>query len=259
MAIETNEPKDEKLEAFKTQLSTMKPDGIEDEAWGKISDSLIDFHNGEVQALKITNAELKKEKTAEQDKRKALEAAVAECNSMISNLNEQLSKNSPEEIKKVYEERQKDLEEKFAAEKSELTKNLEESSRKIQVLENGVLQRDCLEEFNKVASDKNWLNGGREAALEIVLGENCSKFSRTDLGDGTSILANKDKQDIGHALNQFLGTELGKSFLRAGTSGGGAGGATGNPPKGTMTRAEFDALPTAAAKAKAMADGVKLV
>lgn len=237
--VQTDE---QRLAEFSSRLDSFKPEGFEDESWGKLKEEVVNFHKGEVQGLKINSVKLKQEKEEISGKYSALEQKNSEYSEKIKALNEQLEKNQPEEQKKFYENQQAQLKEIYAKKEADLTAQIQSQAEKIKTLEQGVLERDVLAEFNRVASAKNWLGGGREAAQTILLGKNGSNFSRLDMGDGTSLLVNSEKQDIAQALDKFLGTELGKTLLRNGQSGGGADGSASTGSGGTkrISRAEYE-------------------
>lgn len=251
---------EQRIAEFTTGLDSFRPEGMENEAWDKLKDSVVSFHKGEIQGLKINSVNLKKEKEDLAAKFSTLEASSKEQLEKIKALNEQIEKNQPEEQKKFYENQQAQLKELYTKKEAELSAQIQSQTEKIKQLEQGVLERDVLAEFNRVAATKDWLGGGREAAQTILLGKNGSNFSRLDMGDGTTLLVNGEKQDITQALNKFLETELGKTLLRNGQSGGGADGSAGGSAGGAkkITRAEYDAM-TPAEQMKLGMEGVEVV
>lgn len=234
----------EKLEEFKTQLNTLKPEGIEDEAWNKVIDAVVDFHNSDIRALKITNADLKKEKQEEIEKRKDLETSVADKDDKLKDLQTKLEANQPEELKKFYEQQQKQLSEVFSKKEVDYKNQLEANQKTISDLQTQVLKGDVLSEFNTAAAKYNWLGGGRDIAQQMICGKDGSNFSRVNLGEGNSVLANSDKEDVAGAMKKFLDTDVGKHLIQSGSSGGGADGSNATNLGGgkTITMAQFQNL-----------------
>lgn len=240
---DTNLTDEQRLAEFQNKLASFKPEGFDDEKFAALTKAVVGFHEDEVKGLKINSAKMKEEKDALSGKLTTLQASFDENATKMKTLEQQLADNQPEELKKTFENRQKELEAKYAQSVSELNKSLTEKDEKIKFLEAGVLERDVLAEFNRVAADKQWLGGGREMAQSFITGEHGEKFSRLKMPDGSEVLVNKDSLDMRQALDKFLDTEVGKNLLKSGNSGGGAdgsGGATGNGKK--LTRAEYEAL-----------------
>lgn len=240
---DTNLTDEQRLAEFQNKLASFKPEGFDDEKFAELTKAVVGFHEDEVKGLKINSAKMKEEKDALSGKLTTLQASFDENATKMKTLEQQLADNQPEELKKTFENRQKEIEGKYAQSLSELNKSLAEKDERIKFLEAGVLERDVLAEFNRVAADKQWLGGGREMAQSFITGEHGEKFSRLKMPDGSEVLVNKDSLDMRQALDKFLDTEVGKNLLKSGNSGGGAdgsGGATGNGKK--LTRAEYEAL-----------------
>jgi len=240
---DTNLTDEQRLAEFQNKLASFKPEGFDDEKFAALTKAVVGFHEDEVKGLKINSAKMKEEKDALSGKLTTLQASFDENATKMKTLEQQLADNQPEELKKTFENRQKELEAKYAQSVSELNKSLTEKDERIKFLEAGVLERDVLAEFNRVAADKQWLGGGREMAQSFITGEHGEKFRRLKMPDGSETLVNKDSLDMRQALDKFLDTEVGKNLLKSGSSGGGADGSastTGNGKK--LTRAEYEAL-----------------
>ena len=240
---DTNLTDEQRLAEFENKLASFKPEGFDEEKFAALTKQVVGFHSDEIKGLKINTAKMKEEKDALSNKLTALQASFDENSSKMKTLEQQLADNQPEELKKTFENRNKELEAKYAQSVSELNKSLAEKDERIKFLEAGVLERDVLAEFNKVAADKQWLGGGREMAQSFITGEHGEKFRRLKMPDGSETLVNKDSLDMRQALDKFLDTDVGKHLLMSGNSGGGAdgsGGASGNSKR--LTRAEYDAL-----------------
>ena len=234
---------EQRLAEFSNKLDSFKPEGFDEAKFAALKEAVIGFHNDEVKGLKINTAKMKEEKDALSTKLNTLQTTFTENENKMKTLEQQLADNQPEELKKTFENRQKELEQKYAQSVSELNKSITEKDERIKVLEAGVLERDVLAEFNKAAADKQWLGGGREMAQAFITGERGEKFRRLKMPDGSETLVNSDSLDMRQALNKFLDTEVGKNLLKSGLSGGGADGSTSTSGTGKkLTRAEYDAL-----------------
>ena len=234
---------EQRLAEFSNKLDSFKPEGFDEAKFAALKEAVIGFHNDEVKGLKINTAKMKEEKDVLSNKLNTLQATFTENENKMKTLEQQLADNQPEELKKTFENRQKELEQKYAQSLSELNKSITDKDERIKVLEAGVLERDVLAEFNKAAADKPWMGGGREMAQAFITGEHGEKFRRLKMPDGSETLVNKDSLDMRQALNKFLDTEVGKNLLKSGLSGGGADGSTSTSGTGKkLTRAEYDAL-----------------
>ena len=234
---------EQRLAEFENKLASFRPEGFDEEKYAELTKAVVNFHEDEIKGLKINTAKMKEEKDTLSGKLATLQASFDENSSKMKTLEEQLANNQPDELKKAFENSKKELEDKYAKSVSELNKTLAEKDKEINVLKAGVLERDVLAEFNRVAADKPWMGGGREIAQSFILGEHGEKFSRLPMGEGKEVLVNKDSLDIRQALDKFLDTEVGKNLLKSGSTGGGADGSgstSGNGKK--LTRAEYDAM-----------------
>lgn len=234
---------EQRLAEFEQKLASFRPEGFDEEKFAALTKAVVGFHEDEIKGLKINSAKMKEEKDVLSGKLSTLQASFDETSNKMKTLEQQLADNQPEELKRTFENRQKELEGKYAQSLSELNKSLADKDAKIKFLEAGVLERDVLAEFNKAAADKQWLGGGREMAQAFITGEHGEKFSRLKMPDGSEVLVNKDSLDMRQALSKFLDTEVGKNLLKSGSSGGGADGSGTSTGGGKrLTRAEYDAL-----------------
>lgn len=233
---------EERLNEFSVGLDSFKPDGFVEDDWKKLKESVLNFHKDEVQGLKINTAKAIKEKDDMQEKYKTLETSFGEANKKIDDLSQQLKTTQPEEQKKFFENQTATLKGVYEKQLADLKQQVESLSSKNADLEKGVLERDVLADFNKAASEKDWLGGGREAAQKVALAG--IEFTRLQMPDGSvALIDKKTSKDVKTILNDFCGTELGKSFLRSGTSGGGADGSSTNTSSSKkMSEAQFNAL-----------------
>lgn len=233
---------EQRLNEFSVKLDSFRPEGFEEESWNNLKNAVVTFHKDDVQGLKINSAKMKNEKDELQSKYQALQTSSAESTKQIEALNEQLKASQPEEQKKFFENQTATLKGVYEKQIADLTAKVKDLESANAVLEKGVLERDILADFNKAASEKEWLGGGREAAQKVALAG--IEFTRLNMPDGTvALIDKKTSKDVKTILNDFCGTELGKSFLRSGTSGGGADGSTANSISGKrITRAQYNAL-----------------
>lgn len=234
---------EQRLAEFTQKLDSFKPEGFDDEKWSSFKETVLNYHEDEVKGLKINSAKMKEEKDALSSKLTTLQGSYDETSSKMKTLEQKLAENQPEELKKAFENSQKEMEEKYAKSLSELNRQLAERDETIKMLNAGVLERDVLAKFNEVAADKQWLGGGRELAQAFIIGEHGEKFSRLKMPDGSETLVNKDSLDMRQALNKFLDTDVGKNLLKSGLNGGGAEGSVGTSGNGKkLTQAEYNAL-----------------
>ena len=231
---------EQRLAEFSQKLDSLKPEGFDEESFAKLKESMVNFHQNEVTGLKINSVKMKEEKEKLSQKCQSLEAELGSSSDELKTLQEKLAANQPEELRKQYENQQAQLSERFSKQEAEYKSTIEQQSLLIKELQQGVLERDVMAEFNKVASKKAWVSGGYEAAQQIILGKNCVNFNRLKMPDGTTLLVNQEQQSIQQALDKFLDEDLGKNFLKSGTSGGGADGSgTANLGKKKISQAQY--------------------
>ena len=171
--------------------------------------------------------DLKKEKQAAQAKVEELEAANAKIAEDYAGLQKQLEANSPDEIKKAYEQKQAELDNAYKGllgEKESSIKKLTEDLAKSKASEHNLF---CMQAFNKATEKYDIEPSSRDYLFSSVFGQNGSNFSVQNFGEGDQLL-NKDGQTVEIALRKFLDTDFGKKFIRNLSSGGGAGNHGGN-------------------------------
>lgn len=263
-------------EELKAKVTSFKPEGIDDAKWGKVVDDIINLHNTEVSGLKNNELALKQEKTeitekyrAEKDAwtkeraefatkktewDKTFDDSKKEYEKKIADMDKKLADNQPEQIKKLYEERQaemkatyeqqqKNLNDQLALLKTDYENKAKAKDEQLAKLEQGVFQRDCLEQFNTAVKDKNIDPAMLDVTRSLILGDDYNKFAKRDIGNGKYLITRNDGKDIGAAVSEFLSSDAGKRFILNGSTGGGADGGNKNAVKQTMTRQEFEALP----------------
>lgn len=238
-----NTPTDEqRLAEFSQTLDSFRPEGFDEGKFNELKEKVVKYHQEEVQGLKINSAKIKEEKEQLANKYKTLEESSSTQASELKELQDKLAASQPEELRKHYEQQQSQLSEVFAKKEKDYQDKITQQAAKIESLEQGVKERDVMSEFSKVAATKKWLGGGRELAEKFVCGIHGSNFKYLDMGDGTKLLVNEQKQDMSQALDKFCETDVGKSLLVSGLSGGGADGSGANGNTGKMSEAQFNAL-----------------
>ena len=233
---------EQRLAEFTQKLDSFKPEGFDDGQYAALKEALIGFHKSEVQGLKINSAKMKEEKEALATKNKELESSLSTSSTAFKELQEKLAASQPDELRKHYENQQAQLSEVFSKKEHDYQVKIENLERANKELEQGVLERDVMAEFNKAAGTKNWLGGGRDLAEKFVCGIRGSNFKRLDMGDGTTLLVNEAKQDMTQAIDKFCETEVGKSLLVSSLSGGGAEGSATRTGTGKMSEAQYKSL-----------------
>lgn len=199
---------------------------------GEIEDKINDFislHNEDVEdqlkAIKINREDIKNEKREEIAKRHAAEEQLAKLKEVNEKLEKQLADSSPDEVKKIYEQKIQDIQ---ITNESRFTELREENERKDQIIAELEVQQKtlkCIEEFNKAIVGKNIAPDCLEDFQLYVLGENCCKFSYKPTGDGKeTVLATKDGQTIKQVTEKACNTPFGKNCILYKSTGGGAEG-----------------------------------
>ena len=199
------------------QILAVQDDGIEKKVEG-----LLSLYNEDLNGIKMNRDDLKKEKQAAQAKAEELEAANAKMAEDYAALQKQLEANSPDEIKKAYEQKQQELEGTYKGVlegKDTAIKTLTEDLAKSRASEHKLF---CLQAFNKATEKYDIEPSSREYLFDSVFGQSGSNFSVQNFGEGDQLL-NKDGQTVDIALRKFLDTDFGKKFIRNLSSGGGAG------------------------------------
>ena len=213
---------------------------------GEVADKakeILSMYTEDVNGLKANSVSLKTEKESIKAKYDELAKVNAKGAEDLKALQEQLAKNSPEEVKKAYEQRASELEKQYQGMISERDGHIKDYESQIASLQNDKRYLKCTQEFDSVAGKFNLDPSGRSYVMETILGENGSKFAERDLGDGKKALITQDGKSIEKALKDFLETPVGKRFTLNGNSGGGSNGSNGGQSgNATISRAEFENL-----------------
>ena len=192
-------------------------------------DALFSLYNEDLNGLKINRDDLKKEKEAAEAKVSELSAINAKSAEDFAQLQKQLEANSPDEIKKAYEQKQSELEGTYKNVLAEKDGSIRELTEKLALAQKNEHSLKCVQDFNKATEGFDIEPSSRDFLFNAIYGQDGINFSERDLGSGMQLI-NKDGQTGEGAVRQFLNTDFGKKFLKNLSSGGGAGtGAAGSP------------------------------
>lgn len=208
----------------------------------------------------LNKEDIKNEKKAEIEKRKVAEAENTALKEQVKTLQEQLTANSPEEVKKFYESKILDQTKVFDGQLAELKNQYESSQKENLELKKVQHHMACMEQFNKAIVGKNISPDAINDFSMFVLGPDCCKFAERSLGESGSAILTSEGQTIESAVQAALETSFGKACVVLKNSGGGAEGGARNPSGGDkiITRSEFDAK-NAFEKSELMKQGFKIV
>lgn len=197
---------------------------------GKMQASLDEQLN----AIKMNREDIKKEKQDEIAKRHAVEEQLKAMVEEKESLEKQLAATSPDEIKKIYEQRAQETANIYEKQRLERESVIEAQKKEIEGLKRDRLKLDCMNEFNAAIKDMNIASDARDAFAEYVMGYDCAKFDYRPLGDGKQILATKDGLSIKAACEAARDSTFGKRCVVVNSYGGGAeGGSSSDVLAGT--------------------------
>ena len=199
---------------------------------GQKVESLFNLYNEDLNGLKMNRDDFKTEKEKAEAKLAELNATIAKNAEDYAKLQKQLESNSPDEIKKVYEQKQSELEGTYKNVLEQKDVSIKDLTEKLAVAQKNEHKLKCLQDFNEATADMDIEPTGREFMFAAIYGQDGVNFSERDLGNGLQLI-NKDGQTGKSAAKAFVNTDLGKKFIRNLSSGGGAGtgsGSAGNPP-----------------------------
>lgn len=192
-------------------------------------EAILSLYNDDVNGLKLNREDIKKERDSFKAKAEELAAANAKSAEDFAALQKQLEANSPEEIKKAYEQKQADLEKSYKGAITERDTNIKDLTEQLAIAKDNERYLKCVQEFNKAASNFDIEPSGRDFVLSSIVGTKGENFAERDLGSGVQLI-NKDGKTIEGSLRAFFETDVGKKFLKNGSSGGGASGNAGSQP-----------------------------
>jgi len=189
----------------------------------KKADLIVSLYNDDVNGLKLNRDDIKKERDSFKLKVDELTAINAKGAEDFAELQKKLEANSPEEIKKAYEQKQAELEKSYQGAITERDNKLKDMEVKLVAAQDNERYLKCVQEFNKAASGFDIEPSGRDFILSSIVGAKGENFSERDLGSGLQLI-NKDGKTIEGSMRAFFETDVGKKFLRNSSSGGGASG-----------------------------------
>ncbi|MBO7715772.1 MAG: hypothetical protein J6S85_19575 [Methanobrevibacter sp.] len=214
-------------------LELLNAESSADEKAENLSKLFQEDFEEQVTKIKLNREQIKAEKKDEIDKRHAIEGENAKLQEQLKQMQEQLKANSPEEIQKVYESQLTEAKKLFDGKVADLEKQLATEKQTVDTLNQEKFKLTCMEEFNKSIAGKNIAPDAVSDLSRYVLGENCNKFSKRSLGDGTEVIVTEDGKTIKGLLEDVLNnTTFGKRCVVVNTSGGGAEGGSANVPTG---------------------------
>jgi hypothetical protein len=212
-------------------------------------------HEADVRGLTQNRDSLKGEKEKLQEKIKEAETKAGEAAERAAQVEEELKKNSPEDIRKAYDARIEAETKKAAAEIDKLkTENagLRESHH----------QRLFADEIANGVKDISFVNDAyKKSFINNIRAEHV--FEHKEI-DGKDVFINKDGKTFADVAQEYKLSAEGQNFIANGSAGGGAGGSqaktstTINPwAKETLNLTEqariLRELPNVAATLKAQA------
>ena len=195
---------------------------VQDDGNEKKVESLLALYEEDLNGLRMNRDELKKEKQAFQAKVEELTAANQKGAEDYAALQKQLEANSPDEIKKAYEQKQGELESQYKGVLEGKETAIKKLTEDLAISRQNEHKLNCMQAFNKASEKYDIEPSSREYLFNSVFGPNGSNFSVQNFGEGDQLL-NKDGQTVDIALRKFLDTDFGKKFIRNLSSGGGAG------------------------------------
>lgn len=210
----------------------------------KKAELILSLYNDDLNGLKLNRDDIKKERDSFKAKLDELSAANAKSAEDYAALQKKLEANSPEEIKKAYEQKQTELEKSYQGAISERDTKLKKYEEQLAAALSNERYLKCVQEFNRASTNFDIEPSGRDFILSSIVGTKGENFSERDLGNGLQLI-DRNGKTIEGSLRAFFETDVGKKFLRNSTSGGGAQG--GTTPKGTtekqkITVSEFNNL-----------------
>jgi len=198
----------------------------------------------QLNAILINKEQILQEKRESEAKRKALEEEKTSYLDKIKTLEKQVSDNSPDEIKKVYESKLSEATNVHEKKMQEMNAEIAGYKDKISNLEKARLRLDCMGEFNKAIAGKNIAPDAMQDFADYVLGNDCCKFDYRPIGEGKNVIATADGVQIQSAVNAALETSFGKRCVVFNSTGGNAEGADRTVTRDgkTIARAQFESL-----------------
>ena len=189
---------------------------------GQKVDALFSLYNEDLNGLKMNRDDLKKEKEAVEIKLKESEASSAKVAEDFAQLQKKLEANSPDEIKKAYEQKQAELESSYKGVLEQRDTSIKDLTEKLALSQKNEHSLKCMQDFNKATAGFDIEPSSRDYLFNAIYGQDGSNFSERDLGNGLQLIDKNGHTGEG-AVRTFLNTDFGKKFLKNLSTGGGAG------------------------------------
>jgi len=189
---------------------------------GQKVDALFSLYNEDLNGLKMNRDDFKKEKEAAEAKVAELTAINAKSAEDFAKLQKQLEANSPDEIKKAYEQKQAELESSYKGVLVEKDNSIKDLTEKLALSQKNEHSLKCMQDFNKATAGFDIEPSSRDYLFAAIYGQDGSNFSERDLGNGLQLIDKNGHTGEG-AVRAFLNTDFGKKFIKNLSSGGGAG------------------------------------
>ncbi len=193
-------------------------------------ESILNLYNEDLNGLKMTRDDLKREKQILKEKFDELTAKTAKDAEDFAALQKQLEANSPDEIKKAFEQKQTELESSYKGALSQRDDTIKDLTEKLNASMESEHSLKCMQNFNEALTKYDVEPTSRDDLFGLIFGLKCSNFSERDLGNGMQLI-DKDGRTVESAVRTFFETPFGKKFLKNTSTGGGAGtGSAGSAP-----------------------------
>jgi len=165
-----------------------------------------------------------------------LETETAAANKKIGELDTQLKKNSPDDVKKYYEGQLKEVQTKHAQELAGITAEKDKYQK-------SHYERIKTDAINEAIKDINFVDGLKDGFISLAMLRNT--FEPKEI-DGKTVFLNQGNETIDAVLHKLSLSNEGKAYIQNGNKGGGAQGGTVNNQTGQggikMSRSDFNAL-----------------
>lgn len=195
---------------------------------GSKVESILNLYNEDLNGLKMTRDDLKREKQILKEKFDELTAKSAKDAEDFAALQKQLEANSPDEIKKAFEQKQAELEGSYKGAISQRDDTIKDLTEKLNASKESEHSLKCMQNFNEVLTKYDVEPSSRDDLFGLIFGLKCSNFSERDLGNGKQLI-DKDGRTVESSVRSFFETPFGKKFLKNTSTGGGAGSGSANP------------------------------
>lgn len=198
--------------------------------------SIIDEHNASERGLIQKRDELLGTINKNKETIKSWESKGTEYETKVTELENQLKANNPEERKKYYESQVESINKAHALEMEGVTKERD-------FYRNSHYEMLKSNAINDGIKDFQFVDGLKDGFVASVMYKN--HFEPKDI-DGTIVFLNKDNKTIPEVMKDFALTSEGKAYIKNPTSGANTHTSSNSYSGGgkTMTRSEFEKMRT---------------